>query len=140
MKPGPLRRRKGLTSRPRRRTPAEKEASTIWRELVVASRPAVFTALELEERARGERRFAIVLAHHIILQQVLRRRARDLGVPPKLLVCDVRVGMPASKRRHERHHSGHEPILREELPAAVFEFAAEWGLTEWLDRHYPVDR
>lgn len=76
-------------------------------------------------------------AHHVIPQQTLRRRARDLGVDANLLLWDRRNGVELTRRRHERHHSGHEPLTGADVPASVFEFAEQFGLGWWLEKHLP---
>lgn len=122
-------------SRPRRRTATEKERSDAWHDGVLALPEPTLMSVE-DDPGRS---FVIVRCHHIVLQQVLRRRAQELELPPHLLLWDLRVGMKVSDRRHERHHSPGrlEPILRASLPGRVFEFCDEFGLTVWLDRHYP---
>lgn len=70
--------------------------------------------------------------HHVVYAQTLR--AHGL----REFLGDHRNRLSLVRDVHLNHHSGVAPIPREILPAAVFEFAAEVGLTWWLDKHYPV--
>jgi hypothetical protein len=78
-----------------------------------------------------------VEAHHVVFQQVCRRRARELGLPEAQLVWDERNGMPLPRERHARFHRGSQVIWIDELPPAALEFAREYGLEWWLERRYP---
>lgn len=72
-------------------------------------------------------------AHHLITQQQLRNRhLSDFA-------WDVRNGMWLCYRAHRRHHSGHERIPYELIPARAHEFAEELGLAWILDRFYPKE-
>ncbi len=134
-RPGSPRRRTPLRPSRRRATSVkELRESAAWRQLVLARGPWL--------RAAGEwpvHEALSMQAHHVVPQQTLRDRARIIGVPAPELLWDGRVGVAVSKRRHERHHSGHEPIRRDELPEQVFDFAEEYGLGWYLDRHYPKE-
>lgn len=112
-----------------RRDPAETAEAREWRRLVLIGVPL---------RSAGADPGWPVDPHHIIKAQQLRRHAADAGIEESVLVYDPRVGMPVTRARHERHHSRFEPILRSDLPAAVFEFAAEHDLMWMLDRDYPA--
>lgn len=71
-------------------------------------------------------------AHHVIGKGVLHRYGLDeyrMDKRNRLAVC---------RRDHDAHHNRSHPIGRGLLPAAVFVFAEEVGLTWWLDRHYPA--
>lgn len=130
---GPLKRTPMKKWRKPKRTAHEASMSMSWHDQVLA---ALYPLLQT---AGGD--LSVPQAHHVILQQTLRARARALDLPESLLVWDTRVGMKVSARRHARHHSGHEPITRVELELHapdVFGFAREYGLEAWLDRHYPV--
>lgn len=71
-----------------------------------------------------------LVGHHIILQQHCRRH----DVP----LWDVRNGVPLTKRRHEGHHSRHEPIQRAELPDEIYEFLDDYPmLRRYFDKTYP---
>lgn len=69
--------------------------------------------------------------HHVISQQALRKR----GLHDFL--WDVRNGVGVCGRAHRRHDLATERIPREKLPPCVWEFAAEHGLTWYLERFYP---
>lgn len=79
-------------------------------------------------------------AHHVLPQQLLRRRARELAVDPAWLLWDVRNGIAVSEDTHRRHHNGRAPIPRSVLPQCVFDFAEEFGLSWWLERHAPEEQ
>lgn len=134
-RPGPLRRRR------KRRDPARPlewlpYSPGWWADRVDQHpEPIILSSTQSNE----DWRFDKVVRHHVIPQQTLRNHADVRRVKPWILVWDPRVGIKVSKRRHERHHSGHEPIRRDELPARVFEFAEEMGLGWYLDRHYPKE-
>lgn len=69
--------------------------------------------------------------HHPIPRQICRKH----GTPE----WDTRNRQLVTKRRHERHHSRHEPIRRDELPATVFLFLADYpALWPYFDRTYPT--
>jgi hypothetical protein len=70
-------------------------------------------------------------SHHVIEKQTLKRRNLDHAV------WDPRNGIPLSRRVHERHSTAVERIPRSVLPAEAFEFAAEFGLMDVLERRYP---
>lgn len=73
-----------------------------------------------------------VQGHHAIAKQSLKRHGLHRAL------WDLRNRVPVCEHRHEQHTTAHKPIPRELLPASVFEFAEEVGLTWWLDRRYPV--
>lgn len=132
---GPLKRTPMKRWRKPKRTAREALLSQAWFEAVVTRAGSALIAA-------GEQGAIVIQAHHVIPQQVLRRRARELGLAEATLVWDKRVGVRVSDRRHQRHHSGHEPIRRAELDerllGGILEFAREYGLEEWFDRHYPA--
>lgn len=103
----------------------------MWRESVLRSAQSPLRSTQDPEG------WLRVEAHHCITQQQLRRRARDLGLEPHVLLWDARVGVAVTERRHARHHARSEPILRAELPASVFVFAEEYDLMAYVDRVYP---
>jgi hypothetical protein len=70
--------------------------------------------------------------HHVIYAQTLRKHGLHA------FLTDHRNRLPVRRDKHLNHHSGVQPISRELLLPAVFEFAAEVGLLWWLDRHYPA--
>lgn len=70
--------------------------------------------------------------HHLILQQTLRKHGHGA------LTYDRRNLVVLCLRHHQRHHSGHERVPRDLLPAEAFKFADEVGLRWNLDRHYPI--
>lgn len=72
-------------------------------------------------------------AHHAVPRRALIR----LGFAD--YVMDKRNRVWACRHDHESHENRHRPIRRCELPASVFEFAAELGLEWYIDRHYPVE-
>lgn len=124
MKRSPLKRKAGLKRGGflrRRRKPIGVIVADIWREGLHGCECAVC----------GTR--AHLDGHHAIPKRVLIR----LGFSE--YVMDKRNRVPVCRQDHESHECRHRPILRSELPASVFEFAAELGLEWYLDRHYPVE-
>lgn len=71
-------------------------------------------------------------AHHILTQQQLRKHGL------KHLLWDTRNGLPLCDRAHDRHHSAHERIPRDLLPAGALQFAEEVGLMHLIERYYPL--
>ena len=69
-------------------------------------------------------------AHHIISQQVLRKRGHSD------LLWDTRNRLWLDRARHEQHTNCYRKIRWGELPPEAFEFAEEIGLTWWLERNY----
>lgn len=122
-----------------RRTPEQVAAAMAWHRETLAQ-PVTICADDDDTLAIAVRRYD-VQAHHVIPQQTLRRKARDLGLDEDALVWDARVGVPLSRHRHERHHSAVEPLRWDELPADrqyfVKMFAIRYGLEGWLARHVP---
>lgn len=105
----------------RREQRTNQEAAHAWKQAVLVSGPCAVTGR------------TPTVAHHAVPQRVLRERG--LGEHAR---WDVRNGIPLESRAHERHHSRHRPILMSELPAAVFDFAEDYGLVEYLRRTYPT--
>lgn len=128
-----------IKRRASRRTPEQVAAAMAWHRETLAQ-PEVICTAEDETLSWTTRR-ALAQAHHVIPQQTLRRKARDLGLDEDALVWDARVGVRLSKRRHERHHSAVEPLRWNELPADrqyfLKMFAIKYGLEDWLARHVP---
>ncbi len=75
-----------------------------------------------------------IQGHHAVAAQTLKRHGLHR------FLWDRRNRVPVCEGRHARHTIGFRPIPRSALPAAVFEFGDEVGLTWWLDKHYPIDR
>lgn len=73
-----------------------------------------------------------VQGHHAIDKRALKRRGLHR------YLWDLRNRVPVCEWRHEQHTTRVKPIPRGLLPASVFEFAAELGLSWWVDRFYPV--
>ena len=71
-------------------------------------------------------------AHHVIPKAWLRK----VGFGEDA-VWDVRNRVWLERHRHEQVTNHHKPLTRAELPAAVWEFAAEYGLTWKLERECP---
>jgi hypothetical protein len=71
-----------------------------------------------------------VQGHHAIEKQALKRRGLHRHLD------DLRNRVPVCEHRHEQHTTRAKPIPRDVLPASVFEFAKELGLSWWIDRHY----
>jgi hypothetical protein len=117
----------------KRRTPEEIAESLAWHMEVMRQTGDILTA--------GDTYPLVLHAHHIIPQQTLRRRAREIGVREGELLWDARNGVPMSPRRHERHHTGLEPLRWDELPERrryyAQMFAVSYGLEPWLERHMP---
>ena len=131
-RPGTLRRRRKAP-----RTQLEQTASERW-IAEVKRQPVLISATQ---PSGG---FMQTVGHHIIPRQTLESWLDEILEPVTpdrraAIIWDVRNGLHVSKRRHERHHSGHEPIPRLALPDAVFEFADEFGFDWYLDRHYPKE-
>lgn len=72
------------------------------------------------------------VAHHAISQQAIRNAG--LGEDVR---WDLRNRLVLPQKVHDRHHSRQQPIRYGELPASVFEFAAEHGFLTWLEVRYP---
>jgi hypothetical protein len=70
-------------------------------------------------------------AHHILYQQELRKHGHSD------LLWDLRNRLVVEYRKHERHHSGAEPIKMSELSLENVQFAEELGLYWLLVKHYP---
>ena len=118
MKRSPLKRKTGL--RRGRRKPVGVIVADIWREGLHGSKCVVCgTSRDID-------------GHHAIPRRVLVR----LGFGD--YVMDKRNRVPICRHDHESHECRHRPIQRRELPASVFEFAAELGLEWYLDKHYPA--
>lgn len=123
----------------RRRLPGEAAASDRWIVTVRCKSPLLVSTKDGQVAALG------VKGHHVVTQQKLRQVAKDRGLSfdeENALVWDVRNGVPASARRHDRHHSYHERVTREELARhfpEVLEFVAEYELGAWFDRFYPEE-
>lgn len=119
MKRSPLKRKTPL--RARRRKPVGVIVADIWRDGLHGERCVVcHTPRNLD-------------GHHAIPRRVLLR----LGFGDYIM--DKRNRVPVCRHDHESHENRHRPLLRAELPASVFEFAAELGLEWYLDRHYPAE-
>lgn len=104
----------------RRRKPVEVIQADIWRAGIHRCRCVVCgTSRDLD-------------GHHAIPKRVLKR----FGFRDHLL--DIRNRVPVCRDDHESHENRSQPIPRELLPDSVFEFAAELGLTWYLERHYPA--
>lgn len=104
--------------RARRRKPVGVIVADIWRDGLHRERCVVCgTHINLD-------------GHHIIPRRVLVRHGFSE------YVMDRRNRAAVCRHDHESHESAHRRILRAELPASVFEFAAELGLEWYLDRHY----
>lgn len=119
MKRSPLQRKTRL--RRGRRKPVGVIVADIWRDGLHRERCVVCgTRSNLD-------------GHHVVPRRVLIRNGfADF-------VMDRRNRAAACRRCHESHECRHRPILRGELPASVFEFAAELRLEWYIDRHYPVE-
>lgn len=113
----------------RRLSPHERESAREWK-IAVMERSGGRCVVSGE---RGEH------AHHVLPQQLLRRRAKTLGVDPAWLLWDARCGILLSEETHRRHHNGRAPIPHEYLPAGAFEFAYTYGLGWYLAKHYPAE-
>lgn len=67
-------------------------------------------------------------AHHVLRQQDLRTYAHRHHLSlheAERIRWDVRNGLTVCKPCHDRHTGREKRILREQLPASVFEFVAE---------------
>lgn len=71
-----------------------------------------------------------VQGHHVIAKATLRKAGFAASLD------DLRNRLPVCEYRHEQHTTSYKTIPRSVLPAAVFEFAEEVGLTWWITRHY----
>lgn len=135
---GPLRSRRRLAARPKRRTACEAEASALWIDRVLAK--------AARDRATGRRVCAVsgvpefaddpLEGHHILPQALLRREAGALGVEAEELLWDARNGLPVRRSVHARHTSRKEPIPLAALRPENLEFADALGLRWVLERDY----
>lgn len=124
MKRSSLRRKAGLQRGGylrRRRKPVGVIAADIWREGLHESKCVVC----------GTRRN--LDGHHAIPRRVLVWHHLDE------FVMDKRNRVPVCRYDHESHECAHRLIRRCELPASVFDFAAEIGLEWYLDKHYKAE-
>jgi len=82
---------------------------------------------ECGEDARG----LLMVAHHVVYQQELRRSRPALLWNPLsgMLVCGI---------AHTQHHNRSRPILLDEIPPAVAAFLREAGYSYYLERHYGI--
>lgn len=71
-------------------------------------------------------------AAHVVPAQTLRKLGLDH------LVYDPLNGVAICRRHHSRHDLCVEKIPRHVLPARCFAWASAHGLTEHLERHWPV--
>lgn len=71
-------------------------------------------------------------AAHVVPAQTLRKLGLDH------LVYDPLNGIALCRRHHTRHDGCVEKIPRHVLPARCFAWADAHGLTEALERHWPV--
>lgn len=121
---------------------ASAETRADWRRRTVAA------GCRVCQRCSGPPEDLVVRAHHVVRQQLVRRRVAELAHTETLTAAesaallerwlwDVRNGLGVCEGAHRRHHSRRAPIGRWLLPAAVFEFADELGLGYVLDREYP---
>lgn len=129
MKRSPLRRK------PKRRSEQERTASEAWQRAIFATG----FVLGCDDPAHEDRyphrhdtpHYVLREAHHTIYRQKV----------PKEAAWDPRNGIAVSEERHRRIHNGREPVRWDELSperqAALREFAAEYSLTPWLERHLP---
>jgi hypothetical protein len=119
----PLPRGKGLRAKPK---PVDEEARGLAGEWYRAVVPA-----KLRRTHQG---------HHVIPQQTLKNlfpKGHGGRSLPQIL-WDERNGMAVPNRDHERHTVAFKKIPRSEVPASVFEFAAELEIEWYLDKHYPA--
>lgn len=78
--------------------------------------------------------------HHILSQQALRRRAKELGIDAQSILWDERNRLALCPRCHAAHHLYAKRITRamlEQHAPKVAQFARELGLDWLLDRDYP---
>jgi hypothetical protein len=73
--------------------------------------------------------------HHLIRKNRIKQELSP-SLAEKAL-GDLRNMVPVCRKHHEHVENRRIVIWREDLPAAVHEFAAEYGLEGWLDRYYP---
>lgn len=112
--------------RPKRSAKVDRFLSVAW------ARPAWVQPCAMCGGSRAQ-------AHHIITQQQLRRANSRLRTDVRLLLWDDRNRLALCERCHQRHHSRSRPVtwlVLERHAPGVFEFAAELGLTGWLQRTY----
>lgn len=67
-------------------------------------------------------------AHHLIRQQVLRRKAPDEAR------MDPRIGVALCYRHHSLVTAAAARLRRDEVPAQAWAFAADYGLRDELER------
>lgn len=91
----------------------------------------------------------VVQAHHVLRSQFIRDYIEEqvlLGRLSRLecehlertLLWDLRNGLAVCYRTHRRHHNRIEPIPRQFVPQAAWEFAEEIGLARRLEADYPA--
>lgn len=151
---GPLKRRTGLKrTGGLKRTPMKRGASSLKRTAMKRKPP---TPLTPEQRQRRADWFAAVVpkgavcavcgkrgrpgnplqGHHVAEQQVLERRAKDLGLDPEEVVWNPDAGMPVHKGRHEQHTNASKRLPRSSVPGNCLAYLATLNLTSILDRKY----
>jgi hypothetical protein len=129
-----LQRKKAFVARakPRRRSKAGKAPSPS----MIAAR-AEFKTVVCSEQCigtgiRGHVCDGPLQAMHVVPKQTLRRRGLSH------LRYDPANGVPGCYRIHRRHDNKTELIPRALLPERCIEWAAEHGVDDALDRHWPV--
>jgi hypothetical protein len=119
----------------------EIEASKEWRRRTTAIGCRVCP--NINEQCRG-----IVVGHHILRAQVIRRYASAVAHEQYLdadahadLLRDLMWALPNGlgicTRAHSRHHSRIQPIALELIPLAAIRFAAGIGFGYVIEREYP---
>lgn len=118
----------------RNRPPINTLARRLWHEQVVRGQRCVmckaFPVASAQRRVVGPE-LAHRDAHHIVEKGELRRDGHLDHL------WDRRNGLCLCRYHHFRHHSRAQPVPRDLLPAAAFEFAAELGLLHAIERAYP---
>lgn len=115
-----------LRQRPKRRSVEEKNASEWW------GIGSLLPGQAIPRKSVTESDTWAILSpqrHHPVPRSICRKN----GAPE----WDPRNRVLVTRRRHERHHSGHETLHASELPPSVREFATEFGLLPWCERHIP---
>ena len=115
-----------LVSRRRVRSAEEREASAAWKAAVGSSCSIC--------PAEGGVCSGVIQGHHAISKQALKRRSLHA------FLWDVRNKVDVCTFRHEQITTNAKPLPADLLPDAVWAFAADVGLTWWVERFYPSER
>lgn len=117
----PMRRTRIKPGRKAPRTEAEREASALWKAHVGPCQVCPAEGGECQGDVQG---------HHAVSKQALKRRGLHA------FLWDTRNKIDVCTHRHEQVTNAYRPISAELLPDDVWAFAADVGLTWWVERMY----